>query len=156
MRHVGNGAQVVGFGKPCQPQGNLGGVHPPALVQRLFKRPCAGKEPLLRIFTSDGQLIGTGAVCARIYFGAFPFMALQQAGHSTFVALNYPRYALFFSMLRKIGLVAPLTLLLPNLGLGVYGVFWAELASQVIGASACFMTMTAVIWRPMRRAEPGK
>ena len=113
-------------------------------------------EPLLRIFTSDGQLIGTGAVCARIYFGAFPFMALQQAGQSTFVALNYPRYALFFSMLRKIGLVAPLTLLLPNLGLGVYGVFWAELASQVIGASACFMTMTAVIWRPMRRAEPGK
>ena len=113
-------------------------------------------EPLLRIFTSDGQLIGTGAVCARIYFGAFPLMALQQAGQSTFVALNYPRYALFFSMLRKIGLVAPLTLLLPNLGLGVYGVFWAELASQVIGASACFMTMTAVIWRPMRRAEPGK
>ena len=113
-------------------------------------------EPLLRIFTSDEQLIGTGAVCARIYFGAFPFMALQQAGQSTFVALNYPRYALFFSMLRKIGLVAPLTLLLPNLGLGVYGVFWAELASQVIGASACFMTMTAVIWRPMRRAEPGK
>ena len=113
-------------------------------------------EPLLRIFTSDGQLIGTGAVCARIYFGAFPFMALQQAGQSTFVALNYPRYALFFSMLRKIGLVAPLTLLLPNLGLGVYGVFWAELASQVIGASACFMTMTAVIWRPMRRAEPEK
>lgn len=113
-------------------------------------------EPLLRIFTSDGQLIGTGAVCARIYFGAFPFMALQQAGQSTFVALNYPRYALFFSMLRKIGLVAPLTLLLPNLGLGVYGVFWAELASQVIGASACFMTMTAVIWRHMRRAEPGK
>ena len=52
--------------------------------------------------------------------------------------------------------MAPLTLLLPNLGLGVYGVFWAELASQVIGASACFMTMTAVIWRPMRRAEPGK
>ena len=113
-------------------------------------------EPLLRIFTSDEQLIGTGAVCARIYFGAFPFMALQQAGQSTFVALNYPRYALFFSMLRKIGLVAPLTLLLPNLGLGVYGVFWAELASQVIGASACFITMTAVIWRPMRRAEPGK
>lgn len=113
-------------------------------------------EPLLRIFTSDGQLIGTGAVCARIYFGAFPFMALQQAGQSTFVALNYPRYALFFSMLRKIGLVAPLTLLLPNLGLGVYGVFWAELASQVIGASACFMTMTAVIWRPMRREGPGK
>ena len=104
-------------------------------------------EPLIRMFTSDEQLIGTGVVCARIYFGAFPFMALQQAGQSTFVALNYPRYALFFSLLRKIVLVAPLTLLLPNIGLGVYGVFWAEFASQVIGATACFATMSMVIWR---------
>ena len=107
-------------------------------------------EPLIRIFTSDEQLIATAVVCARIFFGAFPFMALQQAGQSTFVALNYPRYALFFSLLRKIVLVAPLTLLLPSLGLGVYGVFWAELASQVIGATACFTTMYFVIWRQMK------
>ena len=110
-------------------------------------------EPLLGIFTSDRQLISTAVTCARIYFGAFPFMALQQAGQSTFVALNYPRYALFFSLLRKIVLVAPLTLLLPNLGLGVYGVFWAELASQVIGATACFTTMYLVIWRRMNIGE---
>lgn len=108
-------------------------------------------EPLIRIFTSDEQLIRTAVVCARIYFGAFPFMAMQQAGQSTFVSLNYPRYALFFSLLRKIVLVAPLTLLLPNIGLGVHGVFWAEFASQVIGATACFMTMYAVIWRHMRK-----
>ena len=107
-------------------------------------------EPLIRIFTSDEQLIGTTVVCGRIFFGAFPFMALQQAGQTTFVALNYPRYALFFSLLRKIVLVAPLTLLLPNIGLGVYGVFWAELASQVIGATACFMTMVHVIWKKMK------
>ena len=109
-------------------------------------------EPLLRIFTSDEQLVSTGAVCARIFFGAFPFMAMQQAGQSTFVSLNYPRYALFFSLLRKIVLVAPLTLLLPNVGLGVYGVFWAELASQVIGATACFVTMYMVIWRHMKES----
>ncbi len=107
--------------------------------------------PLIRIFTSDGQLIATGAVCARIYFGAFPFMAMQQAGQSTFVSLNRPRYALFFSLLRKIILVTPLTLLLPNIGLGVNGVFWAEFASQVIGATACFVTMYLVIWRKMNQ-----
>ena len=110
-------------------------------------------EPLIRIFTSDEQLVGTAAVCARIYFGAFPFMALQQAGQSTFVSLNYPRYALFFSLLRKIVLVAPLTLLLPNLGLGVHGVFWAEFASQVTGATACFTTMYLVIWRHMKNRD---
>ena len=110
-------------------------------------------EPLIRIFTSDGELIATTVVCARIYFGAFPFMALQQAGQSTFVALNYPRYALFFSLLRKIVLVAPLTLILPPAGLGVYGVFWAELISQLTGATICFVTMYRVIWRPMNQSE---
>ena len=107
--------------------------------------------PLIHIFTSDEALIAKTVECARIYFGAFPFMALQLVGQSTFVALNYPRYALFFSLLRKILLIAPLTLLLPGLGLGVKGVFWAELISQVVGASACFATMYRVIWREMRK-----
>ncbi len=107
-------------------------------------------EPLIRVFTADEQLIATTVVCARIYFGAFPFMAMQQAGQATFVALNYPRHALFFSMLRKIVLVAPLTLLLPGIGLGVHGVFWAEFISQVTGATACFTTMCMVVWRKMK------
>ena len=107
-------------------------------------------EPLIRIFTADAQLIELTVRCARIYFGAFPFMALQLAGQNTFVALNYPKYALFFSLLRKVGLVAPFTLLLPNLGLGVYGVFWAEFISQLTGATACFTTMYCVIWRKMK------
>lgn len=109
-------------------------------------------RPLIRIFTDDEELVKLTVGCARIYFGAFPFMALQVTGQHTFVALNYPKHALFFSLLRKIVLVAPLTLLLPNLGLGARGVFWAEFVSQVVGASACFTTMSMVIWRKMRKA----
>ena len=107
-------------------------------------------EPVMSLFTSDRELIATAAGCARIYFGAFPFMALQQTGQTTFVALNRPKHALVFSLMRKVVLVAPLTLLLPRLGLGVNGVFWAELASQVIGASACFITMYLLVWRRMK------
>ena len=105
---------------------------------------------MIGLFTTDGELVETTVECARIYFGAFPFMALQQSGQSTFVALNRPKHALLFSMLRKVVLVAPLTLLLPGLGLGVHGVFWAELISQVTGASACFITMYLLIWRKMK------
>ena len=108
--------------------------------------------PLIRIFTSDEALVAKTIACARIYFAAFPFMALQQVGQSTFVALNYPKYALFFSMLRKILLVTPLTLILPGIGLGVEGVFWAEMISQLVGATCCFITMYRVIWREMRKA----
>ena len=111
-------------------------------------------RPLIRIFTEDKDLVKLTAQCARIYFGAFPFMALQVTGQHTFVALNYPKHALFFSMLRKIVLVVPLTLLLPGLGLGVRGVFWAEFCSQVVGATACFTTMSLVIWRRMKDPVP--
>ncbi len=107
-------------------------------------------RPLIRIFTDDEALVALTVRCARIYFGAFPFMALQVTGQHTFVALNHPRHALFFSTLRKLILVAPLTLLLPGLGLGVEGVFWAEFISQLVGASACFTTMYFVIWRKLR------
>ena len=105
---------------------------------------------MISMFTSDEALIELTVHCARIYFGAFPFMALQTSGQTTFVALNRSGYALFFSLLRKIVLVAPLTLLLPCLGLGADGVFWAEFCSQVIGATACFITMYRVIWRKMK------
>ena len=108
---------------------------------------------ILSELAEDGELIDKTAECARIYFAAFPFMALQQAGQSTFVALNRPAHALVFSMLRKVVLVAPLTLLLPGAGLGVNGVFWAELISQVTGASLCFITMYMLIWREMKAAE---
>ena len=125
----------------------LGGL---AINTAMWAMVMFAPHPLLRLFTADAALIDLTVACARIYFGAFPFMALQMSGQNTFVALNYPRYALFFSLLRKIALVAPLTLLLPGLGLGVRGVFWAEFISQVTGATACFVTMYRVIWRRMK------
>jgi len=36
----------------------------------------------------------------------------------------------------------------------VHGVFWAELISQVTGASACFITMYLLIWRRMKENKP--
>jgi putative MATE family efflux protein len=110
-------------------------------------------RPIISIFSDDPELIDLTIHCARIYFGAFPFMALQMSGQTTFVALNYPKHALFFSMLRKILLVTPLTLLLPNIGLGVDGVFWAEFISQLTGATICFTTMNLLIWRKLRKGE---
>ena len=103
------------------------------------------------VFTADQELIALGSRCARIYFITFPLMAFQLTGQNTFVALNYPKYALFFSMLRKIILVAPLTIVLPYLGLGADGVFWTEAISQIVASLACFFTMYRIIWGPMKR-----
>ena len=58
---------------------------------------------------------------------------------------------MFFSLLRKAFIVAPLTLLLPGLGMGVDGVFAAEPVSNVLGGLACLLTMYVMVYRRLGR-----
>ena len=101
------------------------------------------------IFNDDPAMLGPGAWVLKIYFFGFVFMALQLAGQSTFQALGDARHAIFFSLLRKAIIVVPLTLVLPRLGLGVDGVFWAEPISNLIGGMACYTTMRLSIYRKL-------
>ncbi len=103
----------------------------------------------IQIFSSDAQLLEPGVQAMRLYFFGFVFMSLQFAGQYTFVALGKSRRAVFFSILRKIVIVVPLTLLLPALGLGTDGVFLAEPISNFIGGLACFITMWLTLYRKL-------
>lgn len=104
---------------------------------------------LLSIFTEDGAMIEAGIDALRMYFFGFFFMAFQFTGQSAFTSLGYSRHAIFFSLLRKAVIVAPLTVLLPQMGFGVDGVFLAEPISNAIGGLACFITMYFVLYRKM-------
>ncbi len=101
------------------------------------------------IFSNDVQLADTGISALRIYFFGFVFMSFQFAGQSTFQALGNARYAIFFSLLRKIIIVVPLTLMLPKIGFGVHGVFLAEPISNAIGGLACYITMRITVYRKL-------
>lgn len=105
----------------------------------------------IHIFNSEEELLMVGVPAFRIYFAAFFCMAFQFIGQSVFVGLNRSRSAVFFSLLRKAFIVAPLTILLPALGWGVDGVFWAEPISNVIGGLACFLTMLLTVYIPLGR-----
>lgn len=106
----------------------------------------------IRIFTSDPVLLSSGAPALRIYYFAFVFQAFQYAGQSVFKSLGRTRKAVFFSLLRKVIIVVPLTLWLPTLqALRVNGVFLAEPISNVIGGSACFITMLLTEYRLWNR-----
>ena len=111
---------------------------------------------LIRIFNDEADLIAAGIPAFRIYFAAFFCMSFQFIGQSTFVGLGKSRFAVFFSLLRKAFIVAPLTLLLPVLGMGVDGVFWAEPISNVVGGLACLLTMYCTVYRPLGRLEASK
>ena len=110
---------------------------------------------LSRLFTEDELLIETAIPCLRIHFLFFVLMGLQVVGQNTFVALNYPKYAMFFSLLRKIIVILPLTLILPRVGMGVMGVFWAEAISNIVGGLAAFSTMYTVIWKKVKKLAAG-
>ena len=112
-------------------------------------------EQFIHIFNSDPQLLKNGVTPLHIYFFGFFMMAFQFSGQSTFVALGKSRQAVFFSIFRKVIIVVPLTLLLPQVAkLGVMGVFLAEPISNFIGGLASFGTMMATVWRKLK--EPPK
>lgn len=109
------------------------------------------------LFSSEADMVEAAVPSMHIYFFGFFMMSLQMAGQSAAVALGRSKQAVFFSLFRKVVIVAPLTLLLPHLfGLGVTGVFLAEPISNFIGGGACYITMLLTIWREMVRKEKEK
>lgn len=108
---------------------------------------------VMSVFTNDTQMLTLGVPAMHIYFFGFCFMSFQFVGQSVFTGLGYAKRAVFFSILRKVIIVAPLTLLLPYLGWGVKGVFLAEPISNVIGGLACYITMYRTIYKKLGKYD---
>lgn len=103
----------------------------------------------LGLFSDDVTMIQTGINALHIYFFGFVFMAFQFAGQTTFQALGDAKHAVIFSLLRKVIIVVPLTIILPYAGFGVNGVFIAEPVSNIIGGTACYVTMRMTAYRKL-------
>ena len=116
-------------------------------------------EFFIRIFNRNGDLVEAGIPAMRIYFFGFFMMSLQFAGQAVFVGLGKSKYAVFFSIFRKVIIVIPLIMILPTVfHLGTDGILMAEPVSNFIGGAACFGTMMFTIWpelsgRKKKRAE---
>lgn len=107
---------------------------------------------LIRIFNDEPEVIAAGIPALRIYFSLFILMSMQIAAQSVFVGLGRSRQAVFFSLLRKAIVNAPLTVILPMcFAMGTTGVFVAEAISQLVGGLACFLTMYYTVYRPLGR-----
>ena len=105
---------------------------------------------LIRIFNDGPELLAAGIPAMRIYFCMFVVMSLQMVSKAIYVALGRSKSAIFFSLLRKAIINAPLTVLLA-IPLGTTGVFVAEAISQLIGGLARSLTMYFTTYRPMSR-----
>ena len=105
-------------------------------------------EFLIGIFSTDSELLADCVEALKLYFAAFIFMDLQYVGQTDFKSLNKKKQAIFFSLLRIVFIVVPLTYLFPYaFHMGTRGVFLAEPISNVIGGSLCFITMLVMLKR---------
>ena len=110
---------------------------------------------LIRLFNGEEALVAAGVPAMRIFFCMFVFMAMQVAAQSVFVSLGRSKNAVFFSLLRKAIINAPLTVILA-LAMGATGVFVAEAVSQLVGGLASFITMYLTVYRPLRLRRDGE
>lgn len=109
---------------------------------------------LIHIFSSDQELWKDAVPAMKLYFAAFIFMLLQYTGQTIFKSLNKKKQAIFFSLLRKVIIVVPLTYLLPyTFHLGTNGVFLTEPVSNVIGGTLCFVVMLATVLPELRQMK---
>lgn len=109
---------------------------------------------LIQIFSSDTVLIDNSVTALNQYFAAFIFMDLQYIGQTMFKSLNKKKQAIFFSLLRKVFIVVPLTYFMPYvLNMGTDGVFLTEPVSNVISGSLCFITMLCTVLPELKRME---
>ncbi len=109
---------------------------------------------IIGIFSSDKTILADAIPAFNLYFAAFIFMTFQHSGQSTFKSLGLKKHAIFFSLFRKVVIVVPLTYILPYaFKMGTDGVLAAEPISNVIGGTACFVTMLFTVRKMAKESE---
>lgn len=89
-------------------------------------------ELFIRMFSDNEEIIHIGVYAVRIYMFGFLVMGAQIACQQTFLALGQAKISVFLALLRKVILLIPLAILLPTLGMGTDGLFYAEPISDIL------------------------
>lgn len=108
-------------------------------------------ESLIRIFTSDSELIKLTDHAVRIVILMLPLIGFQVIAGGVYQALGKPWQALVLSTLRQLLFLVPLVLLL-SYWIGLDGVFWAFPTADVL-ASVVTGTM---IYRELKKWKNSK
>lgn len=107
----------------------------------LFELVCAVgvmlfPAPIAHLFTEDAQLVSLVEQIAPVFIAGMSVFGLQVAMQSIFMGLGQAKFSLAVATARKLVLLIPLALVLPNY-LGVWGVYLAEPISDVLSVAFC-------------------
>ncbi|MDY5846399.1 MAG: MATE family efflux transporter [Bariatricus sp.] len=90
------------------------------------------------LFTNKAELLEVTNSVMPIYFLGMTVFGIQMACQTTFIALGQAKASLFIALLRKVILLIPLAMILPNF-FGVMGVYYAEPTADI------FSVLTTII-----------
>lgn len=85
------------------------------------------------IFTPEAELIALVEKVMPVFFAGIWIFGVQMACQSTFMGMGQAKVSLFLALLRKVILLIPLALILPNF-FGVDGIYYAEPIADVLAA----------------------
>ncbi len=92
------------------------------------------------LFTDNPELIDLSSRALPVFCAGMFVFGIQTGCQNTYLGLGQARISLFFALLRKVFLLIPLALALPRLGLGVWGVYWAEPVADTLSALSIGIT----------------
>jgi len=110
-----------------------------SLVAIIIPRQIAG------IFTDNVELIDICGKMLPIFIAGMTIFGVQSGCQSSFVALGQAKKSLFFALFRKVFLLVPLALLLPEITGSIMGLYIAEPISDALSAVVCFITFVSSI-----------
>ena len=98
----------------------------------------------IAIFTGEPELAALTASCMRIFFLGMLIFGFQLAFQQVFIALGQAKVSIFIAVLRKLILLIPLVLLLPQfIEPKTLGVIIAEPVSDILAACTCIVLFIA-------------
>ena len=103
------------------------------------------------MFTNSEEMLALLGKVLPIYFGAVWIFGLQVGAQSTFLALGRSKTSLFVALLRKVILLIPLALILPNF-FGVMGIYYSEPIASTTSAVTAFVLLI-ICYKKLRKEE---
>ena len=104
------------------------------------------------MFTDDTALIKTVGRMMPLFLTGMTIFGLQRTCQSMFVALGQAKISLFIALLRKVILLIPLAIILPNF-LGVKGVYLAESVADATSAICCTVIFALTFRKILKKRE---
>lgn len=98
-------------------------------------------KQIIRLFSSDPELIAMGAAGLRVFLLMLPIIGFQVVGVALFQAIGKPIYSLLLSLSRQVLILIPLLLVLPKFW-GLQGVW---LAGPISDAGSTLLTAILVL-----------